>query len=365
LGHPGLAPRKRSAFLGLCLTAFVLAADPVLAASPSAGVSAEVSNTSSPGASDSATLPPAPAGVLERGVLSMGTRLDLHLEGASRVRLAEASEAALREVERIEAACSTWRKDSAWSQLNASRGAVFPLGQEWVRLLATVLEWNRRTEGAFDPVLGTLIQAWGLRRGGRQPSESELAAARESSGASLLVLDLERGTAQLRHPQAALEEGGFLKGHALDRMARVLQKAGVRAAVLNFGGQILVFGSPHRAAIADPQDRHRTRTEVWLSDASLSTSGTSEHGRHILDPSTGQPSEAWGSVSVIAPDGLTADILSTALFVMGPERGLRWANAHQVVALFQRGDGTLVRSAPFLARESRTHPASPARSQPR
>jgi thiamine biosynthesis lipoprotein len=295
----------------------------------------------------------------------MGTRLDLRLEGASPERLAEASEAALQEVERIERACSTWRKDSAWSQLNASGGAVFPLGQEWVRLLATVLEWNRRTEGAFDPVLGALIQAWGLRQGGRLPSESELAAARQASGASLLVLDAERGTAQLRHPQAALEEGGFLKGYGLDRMTVVLRKAGVQAAVLNFGGQILVFGRPHRAAIADAQDRHRTRAEVRVSDASLSTSGTSEHGRHILDPSTGQRSEAWGSVSVIAPDGLTADILSTALFVMGPERGLRWANAHHVAALFQHADGTLVRSARFAATQSRTQPASAVRSQPR
>jgi FAD:protein FMN transferase len=356
-GPPGLVRCRLGRLLlaGLCL-----AAGTVLAASPGA----EVSDTSFRGA-PATTLSRVTAGSLERSVLSMGTRLDLRLEGTPPEGLAKASEAALREVERIESACSTWRKDSAWSQLNSSGGALFALGQEWVGLLATVLEWNRRTEGAFDPVLGALIRAWGLRQGGRLPSESELAVAREASGASLLVLDPQRGTAQLRHPQAALEEGGFLKGYALDRMAVVLRKAGVEAAVLNFGGQILTFGRWHRAAIADAQDRHRTRTEVWLSDASLSTSGTSEHGRHILDPHTGQPSEAWGSVSVIAPDGLTADILSTGLFVMGPERGLHWANAHHVAALFQHADGTVVRSARFPARPRPTQPALPVRSQSR
>jgi thiamine biosynthesis lipoprotein len=299
---------------------------------------------------------------LERSVLSMGTRLDLQVEGPSLERLSQATEAALREAERIEDACSTWRKDSAWSRLNASGGAVFPLGQEWVRLLAAVLDWNRQTEGAFDPVLGALLQAWGTRQGGRLPAPAELAAAREASGASLLVLDLQQGTAQLRHPRAALEEGGFLKGYALDRMAKILRAGGVQAGVLNFGGQILVFGRPHRAAIADANDRHRTRTEAWVSEASLSTSGTSEHGRHILDPSSGQRCPAWGSVSVIAPDGLTADILSTALFVMGPERGLRWANAHRVAALFQRADGRLLPSAPFTALQDRTHPPFTVRS---
>jgi thiamine biosynthesis lipoprotein len=356
---------KHWEFLGPSLAALCLTGAAVPAAAPGAEVSDTSSgDTSSGGASASALSTPT-TGVLERSVLSMGTRLDLRLEGASPERLAEGSEAALREVERIEAACSTWRKDSAWSQLNSSGGALSPLGQEWVRLLSTVLEWNRRTEGAFDPVLGALIRAWGIRQGGRVPSESELAAARQASGASLLVLDPQRGTAQLRHPQAALEEGGFLKGYGLDRMAGVLRKAGVGAAVLNFGGQILVFGRSYRAGIADAQDRHRTRTEVWLSDASLSTSGTSEHGRHILDPHTGQPSEAWGSVSVIAPDGLTADILSTALFVMGPERGLQWANAHHFAALFQRADGTWVRTPRFPAQQSRTHPVSHIRSQSR
>ena len=290
----------------------------------------------------------APAG-LHREVYEMGTRLSLELDGMPAEELGRAAEAAIRECERIEAACSTWRADSAWSRLNDSHGAEQTLGREWVTLLSTVLDWTRRTEGTFDPVLGALIRTWNTRHGGRTPTPAELRTAREASGARLLQLDPARGTARLTHPAAALEEGGFIKGYALDRMAQVLRAAGVKQGVLDFGGQLLAFGAPSPAAIAAPDDRHRPALELKLDGASLSTSGTSEHGRHILDPRTGDRSPAWGSVSVIAADGLTADILSTALYVLGPDQGLRWAEAHQVAALFQRPGAAAIASTAFAA----------------
>lgn len=305
---------------------------------------------------------PVPTARLERSVYAMGTQLRLEVEGPSEPGLREATEAAIRESERIEAACSTWRADSAWSRLNAARGTEVPLDAEWIGLLNTVLAWNRSTEGAFDPVLGALIRAWGLRQGGRTPSSAELQAAREASGSSLLVLDPARGLARLRHPQAAVEEGGFLKGYALDRMADVLRRAGVRAALLDFGGQLLAFGRPRGAALAAPDDRQRRTLELELREGSLSSSGTSEHGRHILDPSTGGRCSAWGSTSVLASEALAADVLSTALYVLGPERGLAWANHHQVAAVFQRSGQPPLLSERFRALQS--HPDAAPRSQP-
>jgi thiamine biosynthesis lipoprotein len=273
---------------------------------------------------------------LERNVYAMGTRLSIDAEGPSEETLRSATEAAFRESERIEAACSTWRADSSWSRLNRAHGAEVPLDREWLELLSTILGWNRKTDGAFDPVLGALLQAWGTRTGGRTPSTEELARARAASGARLLSLDLGRGVARLEHPDAAVEEGGFLKGYALDRMARVLLAAGVRDALLDFGGQLLVIGRPRSVSLAAPEDRRRATLSFVLGPGSLSSSGTSEHGRHILDPRSGVPSPAWGSASVVAPDGLTADVLSTALYVMGPERGRAWAEEHHVAAVFQR-----------------------------
>ena len=282
---------------------------------------------------------------LDRTVLAMGTQLGVHLEGSG--DLGAASEAVLRESARLEAACSTWNSASAWSRLNAAGGQPVPLEPEWLDLLAEAQAWQGRTEGAFDPALGALMRVWGIRQGGhRHPSAAELDWARRASGSALLVLDRKAGTARLLNPEAALEEGGFLKGYALDRMRAV---AGTPVGLLNFGGQLLAWGHPVSAAIADPQDRRRPRLTLLLKDASLSSSGTSERGRHILDPRTGRRCPAWGSVAVVAPDGLTADILSTALYVLGPDRGLAWAERHGTAAAFLLNDGTLRLSPAFRA----------------
>ena len=283
------------------------------------------------------------APTLDRTVLAMGTVLSLHLEGPG--DLGQASERALAESARIEAACSTWNPASAWSRLNGAGGHPVALAPEWLDLLATAQAWQARTEGAFDPVLMALMRAWDIRGGGRRrPTPAAWARARRASGSRLLVLDRRAGTARLRDPEAGVEEGGFLKGYALDRMRTA---SGTPVGLLNFGGQLLAWGRPVQASIADPRERNRARISLWLQEASLSCSGTSVRGRHILDPRTGLRCPAWGSVAVVASKGLTADILSTALYVLGPERGLAWADRHGTAAAFLLADGTIRESAAF------------------
>ncbi len=296
-----------------------------------------------------------PRPVLDRTVLAMGTQLRLHLEGDG--DLGQASELALAETARIEAACSTWNPASAWSRLNAAEGRAVPLAAEWMELLAQVQAWHRRTEGAFDPVLMALLQAWGTRQGGRTPAAATLAAARQASGSALLVLDPSSGTARLAHPRAGVEEGGFLKGYALEAMRKAVE---VPSGWLDFGGQVLAWGQALRVDIADPLDRRRPRCSLLLKGASLSCSGTSERGRHLLDPRSGQPCAAWGSTAVVASEALSADVLSTALYVLGPEAGLAWAERQGVAAAFLLNDGELRMTQAFrslqptlLPRESR------------
>lgn len=297
----------------------------------------------------------APAPALDRVVLCMGTRLAIHLEGAPPDRLRAASDGFLQDLDRIEAACSTWRPDSAWSRLNAARGEAVDLAPEWLDLLASIQAWNHRTGGAFDPVLMSLLRAWGIREGGRTPSPAQLEQARKASGAGLLRLDPARGKARLLDPEAGVEEGGFLKGYALDSGLKVLRAGGIPAGWLDFGGQVLVWGRSREVDVADPDARARARFKVRVPDgSSLSSSGCSERGRHILDPATGAPCPDWGSVAVVAPSGLDADVLSTALYVMGPERGAAWAQAQGVAAVFLRHGGQEVRTPAFLGLDGRS-----------
>jgi len=295
---------------------------------------------------------PIPPLAVDRTVLAMGTELRLHLEGE--IDLVRASEAALVESGRIEAACSTWDPASAWSRLNAAEGRPVKLEPEWITLLAQMKGWQQHTEGAFDPVLMALMRAWGIRKGGTTPLHSELEQARKASGADLLDLDTPSGNARLLDPRAGVEEGGFLKGYALDRMRKV---SGAPSGWIDFGGQVLAWGTPRPVSIADPLDRQRPRLNLELQNASLSCSGTSERGRHILDPRSGEPCQGWGATAVVAPNALTADVLSTALYVLGPEAGLTWAEGHDVAAAFLLNDGRVHMTRAF-------HALQPADAQP-
>jgi thiamine biosynthesis lipoprotein len=274
------------------------------------------------------------AGV-DRRVLAMGAELRLHLEGAG---AAAGLERALAECARIEAECSTWNPRSSWSLVNAAEGQPVRLGQEWLALLSQMKAWNHGTEGAFDPVLMALMRAWGVREGGRNPDTEAVLAASSASGAQLLELDEEAGTARLLDPEAGLEEGGFIKGYALDRMRKASQ---AETGWMDFGGEVLAWGTPHGATLADPQHRDQPRLTLHLQNAALASSSPSERGRHILDPRNGQPCEAWGSAAVVTAEALTADVLSTALYVLGPEAGLAWAECHDVAAAFFLNEGDI------------------------
>ena len=159
-------------------------------------------------------------------------------------------------------------------------------------------------------------------------------------------------------PGVGLDLGGIGKGMALDAASDVLRAHGVDAALLNFGGQVYAFGpgpdeGRWRIGLSDPLDRGCFVETLDLRDASLATSGQGERGivtdgrriGHILDPRSGAPAAFTGTVSVLARTATTADALDTALFVMGPDRGRRWAAAQglDTVFLVRDKDGRLIR----------------------
>jgi thiamine biosynthesis lipoprotein len=149
------------------------------------------------------------------------------------------------------------------------------------------------------------------------------------------------GAITRRVPAAWIDPDGFGKGAALRAAAARLARHGVDHALLSFGGQVLAVGA-WDIPVADPRHRARPAATIRIHDASAATSAQSERGievegrwfGHVLDPRSGRPVPPWGSVTVVHSDPLTADVLSTALFVMGPDSGLQWAEIHGVAALF-------------------------------
>jgi FAD:protein FMN transferase len=286
---------------------------------------------------------------------------------------AAALEAAFDEISRLERVLSDWKQDSELSRVNReAHTSPIACSADLYDFLEVSARFSRLTEGAFDLTLAPLMRAYDLRGSGRWPSSSELAAARGAVGFSRLRLDPQRRTVRFTAPGMALDPGGVGKGYALDAAARVLRERGFKTALLDFGGQIAALGAPRgergwRVAISHPLRRDEPAMTLLLNDASLSTSANAERGLtvdgrtlgHVIDPATGRPVSWQGSASALARSGAEADAFSTALMVMGPERGLAWAAAQKgLTAVFleedERGQLT-VRSGPGLA----THHASP------
>ena len=290
-------------------------------------------------------VPPVPArsepGAHTRGRYLMGTVCRISAEDGPGVDHAVA--AAFDEIARVESLLSTWREGTALSRVNrAPLGTALPLGSELFGLLHQALDWERRTEGAFNPLLGPLVRAWDLRGRGRWPGEATLRDARRLSRARAVSLD-PRALTVTRREEAGFEEGGFGKGYALDRAVAVLRAQGVPRAWLDFGGQVSLYGFPNgfEVAVAHPRERRRPALSLRVREGSLSTSAGSERTfrargvdvTHLLDPRTGLALPPRGSVSVLDPSGFRADVLSTALYVMGPARAMAWADAHGVAAI--------------------------------
>lgn len=290
----------------------------------------------------------APGAWFQRDSYLMGTVLQTVVEGVDREHAMAATEAALAEVRRLEDLLSTWDEGSALSSVNrAAPGKPLPITRELAGLLLAAGKWQEETGGAFHPAVGSLVDAWDLRGSGRVPTGPELTVALAALQSGIRA-DAVASTATRLHPDAWVDTGAWGKGVALQAAAEVLDRHGVRNALLNFGGQVLALGAEAgetgwRIPVAHPVDRDRRVAALRLSGVSASTTGASERfievgGQrwgHVLDPRSGRPVPAWGSVTVVHPDAMVADILSTALFVMGPVEGMQWLEARpQISALF-------------------------------
>ena len=289
--------------------------------------------------------PAAPVRV-ERTVVLMGTTATFAADAADRAAALAWLERMVQVVEATEAELSTWRDDSTLSGLNRQpSGEPLSVPPALCDLLGRLEGWREATAGAFDPAIGSLIDAWGLRAAGRRPDAAALGAARARAGWPLLGFDREACTVT-RLADATLDAGAFGKGEALDRV-RAAERDHPGAWLIDFGGQVAVSGgaagTAWPVALAHPAHRDRPVAELLLVGGSLATSagsertltlGSNDRIGHILDPRSGVPVARQSSVAVWHPNAFTADVLSTALYVMGPDAGLAWAAARDFAACF-------------------------------
>ena len=286
----------------------------------------------------------AQAAEVVRRCWSMGAWVDVAVEARERGIASAAAEATVRAIESADRRLSTWRDDSELSLFNSSDPGVWvTMSSELSHDLRQAVQCFRSTGGAFNPGMAELVRLWDLRGQGRVPSDAEVDVAVDHS--RLDCCELQETRARRCTPRFGIEEGGFGKGVALRDGAEAALRNGADCVRLNFGGQTHSEGDcdPRQVHIAHPEDRDAVIATLSMGVGSTSTSGNSERritvdGQrvgHLLDPSTGAPAPDFGSVTVMARDPVTADCVATALFVMGPKRGVDWLEKNRdIEALF-------------------------------
>jgi len=241
--------------------------------------------------------------------------------------LLEAAEGALR---RADALLSDHDEGAEIFRLNAAAAGDVRLSEPARRVLGASRRFHRQTGGAFDVTCGPLVERW--RRAGREnrlPDPAGLGEARARSNWDLLELTAE-GVVK-KGEGVRVDLGGIAKGYGVDRAIEEVRIAGAEGAMVNAGGDLRVFGrspggGPWRVAVRHPFKPETVCARLAVSSGAVCTSGNylrfaEIEGRrysHILDPRTGRPADAASSVTVAAPEAMTADAWATALSVLGP-----------------------------------------------
>jgi thiamine biosynthesis lipoprotein len=282
---------------------------------------------------------------------AMATRFELVLHGENATRTRATGEAALKEVERLEARLSLYRPSSEIARVNAlaAREPV-RVSPSVFRLLRHARQLQGETGGAFDITVAPLVRCWGFMHGtGRLPEPAEIAAVRACSGMAHVQLDEENYSVRFDQEGVMIDLGAIGKGYAVDCAVETLREAGVASALLH-GGTSTVYGlgSPPDAegwkiAIAAAPGQPSSQRTVVLRDHALSVSAVwgksfEADGRkfgHVIDPRTGWPVNNAVQAAVALPSATETDALSTALLVLGLE-------GHQAISQLRPDMRTLV-----------------------
>jgi FAD:protein FMN transferase len=267
----------------------------------------------------------------------MGTLFRIKLYAASEQEARAAFQVAFARIHELDETLSDYNFNSELMQLcRQPAGRAVHVSDDLFRVLDASLRLSRASSGAFDVTEAPVIRLWRESRKTKQlPDPSALEEAGHRSGYKRLNLDPVHHTVTLAEPGTLLDLGGIAKGYAADEALTALREQGIRSALVAASGDIAVSDAPQGErgwkigvdSIDLPQANF-TRVLV-VSNAAVSTSGDTEqfveingkHYSHIIDPQSHQALTRRITTTVVAPSGMDADSLATALCVLGPDRG--------------------------------------------
>jgi thiamine biosynthesis lipoprotein len=297
----------------------------------------------------------------------MGTLVRIKLFAKSELQAREAFRAAFARIAQLDAMLSDYKPESELNRLSrAPAGRPVTVSEDLWRVLSASQQLAAQTGGAFDITLGPMIQLWrGARKENRLPDAAALREAAARCGYGKLRLDEPQRTATLAEPGMQLDLGGIAKGYAADAALSTLRGLGIGSALVAISGDIVCGDPPPGkrgwkiAAGVAAEGAAAARPVLELSNAAVSTSGDAEQYlesngarySHIVDPATRQGITSRIGVTVVAPRGIQADSLATALSLLDTGRALalvdQQAETAALIDVRENGKARQVESASF------------------
>lgn len=250
-----------------------------------------------------------------------------------------------------------WNEKSELSRLN-EKAFKEPFGctDEMWKLLRISRTAYRETGGAFDVTIGPLMEMWGFyEKKNKWPQKQRIQRNLEAVGFNHIQLVSKTQNVRFDHPEIYIDFGGLAKGYALDLAVEKAEEYGIDQGIINLGGNIACLAEPppgkaaYNIGIRNPLKPSELLRKVDVTGCFISSSGNYENyleieGKrvgHIVDPRTGYPVEEIAGTSVIAKQGITSDIYSTAVFVEGKSMASRFVETHKdpaAVFVVKKGD---------------------------
>ncbi len=247
---------------------------------------------------------------------------------------------AIEEIKRVENLMTTWRPDSELSRVNAAAGRdAIKVSQETFDVVKEAVHTSDISEGTFDITFETLHGLWKFDQDldPHPPSDADIAKLLPFVGYKKIKLDPAVPSIMLQTAGTKMSLGGIAKGYGVDRAVAILDKAGLRSFYVQAGGDLFARGTkpdgkPWSAGVRDPRGPDGSYFALLgLADHAFSTAGDYERSyivegkryHHIIDPRTGKPATASRSVTIWAKTALIADAIDDAVFILGPEKGIK------------------------------------------
>ncbi|MFF2908803.1 FAD:protein FMN transferase [Paenibacillus sp. NPDC057934] len=243
---------------------------------------------------------------------------------------------------------------------NAAGKEAVVVSDETLDIIKESLKYAKEMDGLFDPTIGPLVDLWNIGSGGNKvPDKAAIEKAASLTNYKDVVIDENAKSIKLTKEGMVLDLGAIGKGYAADRIADYLKEQGIESAMINLGGSSIIAlgakpgGAKWNIGLQDPDQSRGTQLgTIKIENEVIDASGVYERFfiqdgvryHHILDPRTGFPSQnGLKSITIMSPNAMDADALSTGIFLMGLDEGMKFIEAlpEKIEAFFITDDNKI------------------------